>query len=208
MLIVGAKGLAKEVLEIFHQLEALTQINFYDDQSNDIGNVLYNKFPVLKNIDEVEKLFRTDNSFIIAVGNPLIREFLFQKFIHVGGQIVSAISPFSTIGHYGTNIGVGSIVMAGTVVTNDVNIGKVCLINPNCVISHDTTIGDFVEISPGVKITGNCTIGNFCTIGTGAVILPKVKIGNNVIIGAGAVVTKDVPDGLTMVGIPAKPLKK
>jgi serine acetyltransferase len=34
--------------------------------------------------------------------------------------------------------------------------------------------------------------------------LPKVKLGNNVTVGAGAVVTKEVAEGLTVVGIPAK----
>jgi sugar O-acyltransferase (sialic acid O-acetyltransferase NeuD family) len=155
-------------------------------------------------MDQVAQLFENDNQFTIGIGNPILREKMSDRFTLAGGQLVSAISPKAIIGHYGTVIGTGAIIMSGTVITNDVKIGICSLINPNCAISHDTVIGDFVEISPDVNITGNCNIGDNCTIGTGAILLPKVKLGNNVIVGAGAVVIKDVEDGLTVVGIPAK----
>lgn len=44
------------------------------------------------------------------------------------------------------------------------------------------------------------------SIGAGAVILPGLTIGENAVVGAGAVVTKDVPDGVTVVGNPARKL--
>jgi sugar O-acyltransferase (sialic acid O-acetyltransferase NeuD family) len=208
MLIVGAKGLAKEILEILHQRNELNNLCFYDDISSDVGEQLYRQFPVLKNMEQVAHLFKTDNRFTIGVGGSEIRLTLYNQFKDAGGEFVSAISPFAIIGNYGTEIGVGTIIMANTVITNDVTIGMGCLINPNCTISHDTIIGDFVEVSPGVQITGRCVIGNLCNIGTNATILPKVKLSNKVIIGAGAVVTKDVASGQTAVGIPAKPINK
>ncbi len=208
MLIVGAGGLAKEVLEIFHEKIMPGQLFFYDDVNADNKGLWYGQFSILKNMSEVKALFKNDNSFVVAVGQPSARKMLHEKFIVAGGKPVSAISSYATIGHYGTEVQAGTIVMAGTVITNDVKIGEGTLINPNCVISHDTTIGAFCEISPGVKITGACNIGESASIGTGAIILPKVKLGNHVTVGAGAVVTKDVAEGLTVVGIPAKPLLK
>ncbi len=47
MLIIGASGFAKEVLEIFHQQNNLENIAFYDDINPDFGNFLYNKFPII-----------------------------------------------------------------------------------------------------------------------------------------------------------------
>lgn len=204
MLIIGAKGLAKEVLEIFHQRNELENIFFYDDVSNDIPEKLYGLFTILTNMEQVANLFKTDNRFTVGVGKPKLRLQLYHKFKAADGKLVDAISPLATLGHYGTFIADGTVIMAGTVITNDVKIGMACLINPNCTISHDSIIGDFVEVSPGVQITGNCFIDDFCNIGTSATILPKVKLGKNVTVGAGAVVTQDVPDGLTVVGVPAK----
>ena len=206
MLIIGAKGLAKEVLEIFYQKNELDNLFFYDDISADVPDKLYQQFPVLINMEQAASLFKTDQRFVIGVGMPALRFKLYNQFAAIGGHLVSAISPFAQVGSFGTSIGAGCIVMAGTVITNDVKIGMACLINPNCTISHDTVMGDFTELSPGVQITGNCFIGDFCNVGANATILPKIKLGNNAIVGAGAVVTSDVADGLTVAGVPAKAL--
>ena len=51
-------------------------------------------------------------------------------------------------------------------------------------------------------------IGDNVFIGAGAKILGPIKIGNGAVIGANAVVTKNVPDNCTVVGVPAKIIKK
>ena len=84
------------------------------------------------------------------------------------------------------------------------------------VIRETAIVGDDVIIYHGVTLGGtgkekgkrHPTIGNNCLIGTGAKILGNIKIGNNVKIGANAVVLKDVLDNTTVVGIPAKEVKK
>ncbi len=207
MLIIGAKGFAKEVLEIFHQQNKLSNIYFYDDVTKNVGDKLF-QFPIFKSEEAVAILFKTDNQFTIGVGNPITRELLYKKFLHLGGKFVSSISPLAVIGNYGNQIEEGCNIMTGTIITNDITIKKGCLINLNCTVGHDTYIGEFTELSPGVSVSGNCTIGAYCTIGTNATILPKVIIGNNVTVGAGAVVVKNIADGETVVGIPAKPISK
>lgn len=208
MLIVGAGGLGQEVLEIYHQLGLDKELYFYDDVSSIKEEKIFNRFNILTSMEQTAQLFISDNLFTVAVGKPAFRYLLHNKFTAAGGKCLSAISPLAHIGHYEIEIGNGTIIMAGTVITSNVKIGIGCLINPNCNISHDCNIGDFVEISPGASITGNCIIGNNCSIGTGAVILPGLVIGNNVVVGAGAVVTKNVAEGVTLVGIPAKSINK
>lgn len=204
MIIVGAKGFAKEVLEVLHQLNQLDHLVFYDDVNEDAPAFLYGQFPVLRNKEAAAHYFKTvDSRFIIGIGNPALRKKLALEFEAMGGVFTSTISPLAQIGHYGNSIGEGSNIMTGTVLTNDVKIGEGVLINLNCTVGHDSTIGDFVELSPGVHISGNCKIGSYSNIGTNATILPKVTIGENVIIGAGSVVTKDIPDNCLVVGIPA-----
>jgi sugar O-acyltransferase (sialic acid O-acetyltransferase NeuD family) len=207
MLIIGAKGFAKEVLEVFHQQNSLNNIYFFDDVSENTPNKLY-QFPILKNFAEVTNLFASDNRFTLGIGNPLLRKSLFEKFVSLGGVFTSSISPLATIGNFGTIIKEGCNIMTGVIITNDVTLERGCIVNLNCTIGHDTTIGEFTELSPGVSISGNCSIGMYCNIGTNATVLPKIQIGNNVTIGAGAVVVSNVADGETVVGIPAKPIIK
>jgi len=208
MLIIGAKGFAKEVLAIFGQSDLTDKLFFYDDISENIPLMLYEQFPILRSLNEAKELFEQDKRFTLGVGNPKLRYELYQKFNQIGGIFTSVISPFAHIGKFETTIGQGVNLMTGTVVENDVNISDGALINLNCTVAHDSYIGRFAELSPGVHISGNCSIGDFATIGTGAVVLPKIKVGNYAVVGAGAVVTKDVADYTQVVGVPAKFIKK
>lgn len=204
MIIVGAKGLAKEVLEVFHERNEILNIVFYDDISLDLPELLYDKFRVLKSITEVAKVMSNDNRYTLGLGVPILRYNLDKKFEEVGGVLKSCISIHARIGNYETIIEDGCTILMGAIITNGVHIGKGVLINPNCTISHDVRIGKFTEVSPGAQIAGHARVGAFSQIGTNATVLPKVSIGNNVIIGAGAVVTKDVPDNSVVTGVPGK----
>lgn len=209
MIVIGAKGFAKEVLEILYQLNQLENAVFYDDVNSDIPKMLYNQFPVLTSLSEAEEHFKSvDNRFTIGMGNPISRRKIFEKFTALGGQFTSTISPKANIGHFSNQIEEGCNIMTGVIITNDVLIKRGTLINLNCTIGHDSVIGNFVEISPGVNVSGNCIIGDYSNLGTNCVILPKIKIGKNVTIGAGSVVTKDIPDNSVAVGIPAKIIKE
>lgn len=204
MLVIGAKGFAKEILEVLYQNNNIQDLAFFDDVNDDVQGLLYNQFPILKSVEEAENYFKIkSNKFTIAIGNPILRKKLFEKFTKIGGEFTSTISSNTNIGHFGNTIQNGCNIMMGTKITNDVIIKKGTLINLNCTISHDCVIGEFVEISPGVNITGNCTIGDYTTLGTNCTILPKITIGKNVIVAAGAVVTKDIPDNCMVAGVPA-----
>lgn len=209
MLIVGAKGFAKEVLEVIHQNNQTNNLVFYDDVNDDAPEKLYNTFLVLKTIEQAKTYFETvDAHFTIGVGHPKFRKMLFEKFTAMGGICTSTISKNSIIGSFGVQIGVGCNIMNLAAITNDVVIGKGVIINQLCSIGHDVEIGDFTEICPNVSISGNCTIGENVFIGTGAIVLPKIKIGQNSVIGAGSVVTKDVPENSLVMGIPGEIKKR
>ena len=208
MIIIGAKGFAKEVLEILHQNNQLEGLAFYDDVNHDLPDLLYNQFPILKNEKQVKEHFQKHgNDFTIGIGGPLMRKKLKEKFEILGGELKSTVSQYSDRGNYGLRIGAGSNILSGAILSNDVSIGLANIIYYNTIITHDVITGDYVEISPGAKLLGRSLIGDFSSIGCNAVILPDVKVGRNVIIGAGAVVNKDVPDNCVAVGIPAKIIK-
>ncbi len=209
MLVIGAKGFAKEVLEVLHQLNQLENLVFYDDVNYDVPKKLFGQFPILKTIEEATNYFKTiDNQFTIGIGNPVLRKRLYDKFTAIGGVFTSVISPLAIIGNYDVQIGIGANVLSGAVFSNSTKIGVGCIVYYNSIITHDCKIGDFVEISPAVTLLGRCKIDSYSQIGANTKILPDITIGKNVIIGAGSVVTKDVPDNCLVVGVPAKIIKE
>ncbi len=64
--------------------------------------------------------------------------------------------------------------------------------------------GDPEARRSGVEFGRPVVIGSNVWIGGGAIILPGITIGDDAIIGSGSVVTRDVPDGATVVGNPAR----
>ena len=208
MIIIGAKGHAKELLQIYNQLNDCDNLYFFDNVSTDIPTLFLSNYKVLRKFEDVERIFLKDNRFILGLGGPLTRYKLSMKFQKLGGSLESIISPFAQIGNYDTNLGKGLNIMTYSIIYNSVSIGEGSLINSACSIHHDVTVGIYCELSPGSRLLGNCIVGDYCQIGANAIIMPGVRISSNVIIGAGAVVTKDVPDNSLAVGIPARVIKK
>lgn len=209
MLVVGAKALAKELLQVLASNDALDNLAFYDDVNGDAPDLLYNRFPVIKNHSDAADFFiRHDARFTIGIGNPLLRKKMHDRFVALGGEFTHVVSSDVDMGTFGVSIGEGCNILSGVKISNDARIGKGCLIYYNSVITHDVRVGDFVEISPHASLLGRCDVGDFSHIGSGAVILPDVRVGKHVVVAAGAVVTCDVPDNVMVAGVPAEIKKR
>jgi sugar O-acyltransferase (sialic acid O-acetyltransferase NeuD family) len=99
----------------------------------------------------------------------------------------------------------GVQVLARAIIGPGAQLGRGVLVNSGAIVEHDGVIGDCAVIDPGVVLAGRVTIGEAVEVGAGAVVLPDVEIGAQAVVGAGAVVTRSVPDGETVVGVPARP---
>ncbi|WP_460219712.1 acetyltransferase [Psychroserpens sp. MEBiC05023] len=212
MIIVGAKGLAKELLQIVSVDMKFPDkdIVFFDNITQDLTQRIYDRFEILNSYESVEAYMSKSeaNSFVLGLGNPKLRAQLFNQFIQFGAKPLSIISNTAEIGHFGVTINEGTSIMSGARISNSVKIGKGCLVYYNSIITHDCKIGDFVEVSPNVTVLGRCNIGDYTTLGASSVILPDVVVGKNVTVGAGTVVTKDVSDNCTIMGVPGRVVLK
>lgn len=208
MLILGAKGFAKELLQLLLENGQAENAAFFDDITGDMPDNLFGKYPVLKNESQAREYLRNiDNRFCLGLGNSTLRNKMATKFTSWGGILTSTISNQAIISNLDVQIGIGTNIMATALISPSVEIGEGSLIYFHTSITHDCKLGKYVEISPSATILGRVSIGDFAQIGAGAVILPDLNIGKNVIVGAGAVVTKDVPDHAVVAGVPAKVIR-
>jgi sugar O-acyltransferase (sialic acid O-acetyltransferase NeuD family) len=204
MLLAGAKGHAKEVLQVLINNGFAEKILFFDDFAIETEDKLFNSFPIIKSLSDAKLYFNSSPNFILALGNSMNRKTLAEKLISIGGSLTSIISNTASVGSFGVELANGLNIMHGTMISNNVRIGEGSLINAFASVHHDSEIGDYCEISPGAILLGECVIGNYTAVGANATILPKIKIGKNVIIGAGALVNKDLPDNCVAFGVPIK----
>ncbi|MBL1235125.1 MAG: acetyltransferase [Rhodobiaceae bacterium] len=109
--------------------------------------------------------------------------------------------------HPSVQVGEGTLVCAAAILQPDARIGRHVIINTGSIVEHDCVVGDFSFLGPRACLTGNVKLGTGCFIGAGATVCPGITLGDHVTVGAGAVVTKDVPDGVTVVGVPAKKIR-
>ena len=127
-----------------------------------------------------------------------LSHFLYKHKWFFLARLISQIARFFT----GIEIHPGATIGKGLCIDHGMGV----------VIGETAEIGDDVLIYHGVTLGGtgkdkgkrHPTIGNGVVIGAGAKVLGPIKVGNNAKIGANAVVVKDVPEGATAVGIPAK----
>ncbi len=81
------------------------------------------------------------------------------------------------------------------------------IVNGSAHLDHHNVIRECATIDPGVVCAGNVTVGAFTRVHTGATIINRIRIGKRSVLGAGTVIINDVPDNVTVVGVPGKIIK-
>lgn len=202
--IFGAGGHGREVAWLAEQCwgKLVEIVHVVDHQRYLIDSVNGNSVQLL---DEIK--FQNDARFIVALGDSAARKTAVEAC--VGKGLTPTTIVFPRVEASGLiELGAGTIICAGSILTTNIRIGQHVHINIGSTISHDACIGDFSTISPGVHISGHVQIGNGVFIGTGANIIngssdQPLVIGDGTVVAAGACVTKSVEAGALVAGVPA-----
>lgn len=200
IVIIGASGHGKVVADIVRKSNDIVK-GFLDD-----NEMLPNTFAGSSILGKVDDYINyLDCEFVIAIGNPTIREKIAEKLIDVTWY--TAIHPTAVIADIDVLIAEGTVVMANAVINSGTQVGKHCIINTGAIVEHDNQIDDFVHISVGAQVAGTVHIGKGTWIGIGASVNNNVVICSRCMIGAGAVVVKNIEKKGTYVGVPARRLE-
>ena len=211
--IYGAGGFAREVAWLVEScsepVARYEVVCFIDDNDANHGLVLNNVS--VMGLPQAAARF-PGAQVVSGIGSPQIRERVMAKTAAAGFTFGTIIHPRAEYSRW-IEIGEGTVVCAGNILTTNITLGRHVQINLDCTVGHDVVMGDYTTLAPGVHISGWVHFGRRVYVGTGATILQgthdaPLTVGDDAVIGAGAVVTKSVPPGVTVVGVPAKPLQK
>lgn len=200
--IIGYSGHALVVLDACKK--ANVKVNTYCDRFINDNNIY--ELDYLGN--EADDKFNWNNvdAFVLGIGDNIIRKNVAKLIKANNLPILSVVHPIAVINDF-VEIGEGVFIASNAVINPLATIDDFCIINTGAIIEHECIIGKASHIAPGAVLAGNVKIGEKTFIGANSVIKQGVVIGNNVTIGAGSVVLKNIPDGETWVGNPAKKIK-
>lgn len=195
--IIGAGGFGREVYWSLNPIERNNTVFFVDDEYWDNSD------------DKILPLSSFETSkyeVVVAIADSYHRQRIVES-LPKGTKYFTHIHPSAQIHGDDVEIGEGSIICAGTIITTNVKIGKHAHLNLITTIGHDCVIGDYFTTAPGVQISGNETIGNRVYFGTRSCMKQKLTICDDVIIGMNAGLTKSITESGTYIGTPATKIK-
>lgn len=210
--IYGGGGFAREVawlVDHYDQEPKKYNVVCFIDDNEDMQGSILNEIPVMSLLEARQRF--PEAAVVGAIGSPRTREMLMNKSKNLGFSFETLIHPRVERSRW-IEIGKGTVICAGSILTTNITIGEHVQINLDCTIGHDVVMGDYTTLAPGVHVSGWVHFGKRVYIGTGASIINGTKdhpltLGDDSVVGAGAVVTKSVEPGSTVVGVPAKRIK-
>ncbi len=209
VVVLGASGQAREVAwyldEINRDKDTFVLAGFIVSDTGRLGPN-DSKERVLGDYSWIEAHRREIDGAILGVGMPATR-------LKIAAELAAAFPdlewpvvahPSVKLDWTSAKISRGVMLGAGVVGTVNLAVGELAMLNFGCTLGHEAQIGRGTVVNPGASVSGGVRLGDGVLIGAGAVVLQYRSVGDGATVGAGAVVTRDVSQGTTVVGVPAR----
>ena len=201
--ILGASGHGKVVADTA-ECCGWQSIEFFDDAWPRLGH--NGVWPVVGNTTKLMECLTDFDGVLVAIGNNAVRHAKLIELLAADAPMAILVHPSASVSRY-ASIGDGSVIFAGAVVNADASVGLGAILNTGCSVDHDCVLGDAVHISPGARLAGGVQVEDGSWIGIGASVRQLICIGRRVMVGAGSAVVSNVPDDMTVAGVPAKRMR-
>lgn len=207
LIIIGAGGMGREVFHLATQCEGYLKSfqikGFLDDNSKALEGFNYKYPSILSSI--FEYTIKPNDVFICSVGDVKIKKRIINYFTSNKASFINLIHPNTDI-CITTKIGIGCLIFPQAHIGSEAIIGNHVMVQSYVAIGHDAIIGDFTRIDPKASCVGGVKVGECVTIHSMAMINHNVSIEDYSVIGALSFVIRNVRQGITVFGIPAKEL--
>ncbi len=206
LIIIGASDFGREVAALVSSInEIKKEWNFLGFVDDGLEGYTIEGFKILGKLESIY-LMNPKPYVVIAIANTRIKKKIAEELEMNNIPLATLVHPSVIISDH-VELGVGSIVAAGTIFTINTKLGANCILNLGCRIGHDTIIGNYSSCMPGTNLAGKVTVGEGCYFGLNSCVINGLKIGEWSTIGAGAAVVRNIPPYSLAVGVPAKVIK-
>lgn len=206
LLLVGAGGLAREVIASIRATGTYEVVGLLDDDADRRGAVLDGVPVVGAAVDAAAR----DEALLVCIGEGTVRERVVRRLLLAGVEphrfarcIDRTVRVPQTCA-----VGDGSILLQGVTLTSDIGIGSHVVAMPGVVLTHDDEICHFATLAAGVLLGGGVRVGRAAYLGMGASVRQGLTVGDYATLGMGAVLVRDLPHRATWAGVPAQPLTR
>lgn len=206
VILIGAGGLAREVVALLEGSQEYKPTGLLDDNEalygTDIGGL-----PVLGSVDSVGD--HGDADILVCTGSGRSRRAIVDRLHRMGvddSRYATVVAPDVQISS-DSSVGVGSIILAGSVLTASVTVGRHNVLMPHAVCTHDNQLGDYVTLCAGVALGGHVVVAHEAYLGMNSSVRQHVQIGESAVLGMGSVLLTDVPADEIWAGNPARNIK-
>jgi acetyltransferase EpsM len=196
LLLYGGGGHGKTLIELVRSSGIYHWIGIIDEGLTAGSQVL--DVPVLGGTEKLPDLYahgvRLAVNGVGGIGKPEVRLRVFEILAETGFNCPAVVHPTAWV-EASARLDGGVQVLAQTYVSSEVQIGYGSVLNAGVVVSHDCVVGKCVNLSPGAMLAGHVRVEDFAQIGMAATVNLNVTIGQGARVGNGATVKADVPPG-------------